>query len=69
MDILFVKQHERFIGDAFVVLANQAEVDLALSKSRTYLGRRYVEVFRASKLVRNLKHRHQLCLYSRHQSN
>ncbi len=62
VDILFVKQHERFIGDALVVLANQAEVDLALSKSRTFLGRRYVEVFRASKLVRDRSLDRQLCL-------
>lgn len=50
VDILFVKQSDRFTGEAFVVLPSLGLVELALGKNKSYLGRRYVEVFRASKL-------------------
>ena len=47
-----VKRDGRFSGEAFAVLASVAEVQAALDKNKSYLGRRYVEVFRATKLVR-----------------
>ncbi len=46
-----MKQAGRFTGEAFAVLPSAAHVDVAVSKNKSYLGRRYVEVFRASKLV------------------
>jgi hypothetical protein len=52
VDVLFVKQGGRFTGEAFAVLPSAAHVEVAVSKNKSYLGRRYVEVFRASKLVR-----------------
>jgi hypothetical protein len=54
VDVLFVKQAGRFTGEAFAVLPSAAHVDVAISKNKSYLGRRYVEVFRASKLVGGL---------------
>ena len=52
IDVLFVKQQERFTGEAFVILPSPSQVEISLAKNKSYLGRRYVEVFRASKLVR-----------------
>ena len=51
MDILMVKRGGRFSGEAFVVLPASNQMDFALSKNKTYMGKRYVEVFRAKKLV------------------
>jgi hypothetical protein len=52
VDILLVKRDGRFNGEAYVVLASPSEIQLALDKNKSYLGRRYVEVFKAKKLVR-----------------
>jgi hypothetical protein len=52
VDILLVKRDGRFSGEAYVVLATPPEIQLALDKNKSYLGRRYVEVFKAKKLVR-----------------
>ncbi len=51
MDILMVKRDGRLSGEAFVVLSSPMHVEVALSKNRTYLGRRYIEVYRAKKVV------------------
>lgn len=34
-----------------MVLSNPMHVEMALSKNRTYLGRRYIEIYRAKKSV------------------
>jgi heterogeneous nuclear ribonucleoprotein F/H len=47
-----VRRDGRLSGEAFVVLALGVHVELALSKNRSYLGRRYIEVYRAKKAVR-----------------
>lgn len=49
VDILMVRRDGRLSGEAFIVLSSPMHVDLALSKNRSYLGRRYVEVYRAKK--------------------
>ena len=51
MDILMVKRGGRFSGEAFAVLPASSQMDFALAKNKTYMGKRYVEVFRAKKLV------------------
>jgi hypothetical protein len=51
IDVVFCKRDGRLTGEAFVVLSNPMHVDVALSKNRTYLGRRYVEIYRAKKQV------------------
>ena len=48
-----VKRGGRFSGEAFVVLQASHQLDFALQKNKTYMGKRYVEVFRAKKLVRS----------------
>lgn len=50
MDILLCKRNGRFSGEAFVLMASPVQVDMAIAKDKTYLGRRYVEVFRAKRL-------------------
>lgn len=52
MDILLVKREGRFSGEAFVVLGSPLQIQMAVDKNKSYMGRRYVEVFRAKKLVR-----------------
>ena len=52
MDILMVRRDGRLSGEAYIVLSMPMHVELALSKNRTYLGRRYIEVYRAKKTVR-----------------
>lgn len=52
VDILLVKRDGRFSGEAFVVMGSPAEIQMAVEKNKSYLGRRYVEVFKAKKLVR-----------------
>ena len=47
-----VKKEGRFCGEAYVVLASPLFVDLALTKNKSYMGRRYIEIFRAKKIVR-----------------
>lgn len=53
MDILLVKRDGRFSGEAFVVLGSPLQIQMAVDKNKSYMGRRYVEVFRAKKLVRH----------------
>lgn len=52
VDILLVKRDGRFSGEAFVVLGSPLQIQMAVDKNKSYMGRRYVEVFRAKKLVR-----------------
>lgn len=52
MDIVFVRRQGRFSGEAFVVLPGMMQVDFALGKHKAYMGKRYVEVQRAFKEVR-----------------
>ena len=47
-----VRREGRLSGEAFVVLSSPMHVEVGLSKNRTYLGRRYIEVYRAKKIVR-----------------
>lgn len=51
VDTLVVKRNGRTTGEAFVLYGTPAEVEMALAKNKEYLGSRYVEVFRAKKLV------------------
>jgi heterogeneous nuclear ribonucleoprotein F/H len=53
VDILLVKRDGRFSGEAFVVLGSPLQIQMAVDKNKSYMGRRYVEVFRAKKLVRH----------------
>jgi len=46
-----VKREGRFSGEAFVVLGSPLQIQMAVDKNKSYMGRRYVEVFRAKKLV------------------
>jgi len=46
-----VRRDGRLSGEAFVVLSSPMHVEVGLSKNRTYLGRRYIEVYRAKKMV------------------
>lgn len=50
VDILLCKRDGRFSGEAFVVLASPLQIQMAVDKNKSYMGRRYVEVFRAKKL-------------------
>ena len=52
VDILLAKRDGRFSGEAFVVLGSPLQIQMAVDKNKSYMGRRYVEVFRAKKLVR-----------------
>lgn len=49
LDILLVRQNGRLTGEAYVLLTALVHVDLSLAKNKSYIGRRYVEVFRARK--------------------
>jgi len=51
IDILLVKRDGRNSGEAYVLLGSAAHIQMAVEKNKSYLGRRYVEVFRAKKLV------------------
>ncbi|GBF91297.1 heterogeneous nuclear ribonucleoprotein H3 [Raphidocelis subcapitata] len=50
IDTVLVKREGRFSGEAYVVLSGPAQVQAAVEKNKSYMGRRYVEVFRAKKL-------------------
>jgi len=50
VDVLMMKKEGRFNGEAYVVLATPLFVDIALTKNKSYMGRRYIEIFRAKKL-------------------
>eukprot|EP00955_Chlamydomonas_euryale_P087708 364319-Chlamydomonas_euryale.AAC.6 len=47
-----VHRDGRLSGEAFIVMSSPMHVELALSKNRSYMGRRYVEVFRSKRAVR-----------------
>ena len=49
VDVLLVRQNGRLTGESYVLLTSTLHVDLSLAKNKSYLGRRYVEVFRARK--------------------
>uniref|UniRef100_A0A7R9VIB2 RRM domain-containing protein n=1 Tax=Chlamydomonas euryale TaxID=1486919 RepID=A0A7R9VIB2_9CHLO len=49
VDILMVHRDGRLSGEAFIVMSSPMHVELALSKNRSYMGRRYVEVFRSKR--------------------
>lgn len=51
IDVVLVKRDGRLSGEAFVVLSNGMHVEMALSKNRSYMGRRYIEIYRAKKMV------------------
>lgn len=55
IDIVLVKRDGRLTGEAFVVLAGPMHVDVALSKNRSYMGRRYIEIYAARKMVRSTR--------------
>jgi hypothetical protein len=46
-----VRRDGRLSGEAYLVLSSPMHVEVGLSKNRTYLGRRYIEVYRAKKAV------------------
>lgn len=50
VDILMVHRGGRLSGEAFIILSSPMQIELALSKNRTYLGRRYIEVYRSKKM-------------------
>lgn len=50
MDIILLQRQGRFSGEALVLLAPD-QVEAALQKDKGYLGRRYVEVFSATRMV------------------
>lgn len=49
--MVLVKRDGRLTGEAYVVLSNAMHVEMALSKNRSYMGRRYIEIYRAKKSV------------------
>ncbi|KAJ7554257.1 hypothetical protein O6H91_06G132700 [Diphasiastrum complanatum] len=50
VDVLLVRKHGRFSGEAYVVFGTPMQVDFALQKNRQSMGRRYIEIFRSKKL-------------------
>lgn len=53
LDIIIVRRGHRSTGEAFVLLRMPIQVELVLRKNKTYIGKRYVEVTLAKKLVRS----------------
>ncbi len=53
LDIIIVRRGQRSTGEAFVLLRMPIQVELVLRKNKTYIGKRYVEVTLAKKLVRS----------------
>lgn len=51
IDVLLVKRDGRPSGEAYLLFGSAASVPHALARDKGYLGRRYVEVFKAKKLV------------------
>lgn len=56
IDILLCRSNGRVTGEAFVVFATYGELEIAMSRNKTYMGQRYVEVFQARKIVRTGGH-------------
>jgi heterogeneous nuclear ribonucleoprotein F/H len=52
VDFFCVNRQGRFSGDAFVVLGSEQQVAAALAKDRSSMGRRYIEVYKARRAVR-----------------
>ena len=52
MDIIIVRRGHRSTGEAYILLRMPIQVELVLRKDKTYIGKRYVEVNLAKKLVR-----------------
>lgn len=55
VDILLTRKGGRPSGEAFVVLGAPYQVEAALQRNKSYLGRRYVEVFKSHKHVRTVQ--------------
>ncbi len=51
IDTILLKRDGRLTGEAFVLLPGNMQVDLALQKNRSYMGRRYIEIYKAKKAV------------------
>ena len=51
VDLVLLQRHGRFSGEAVVVLADGEQVLHALHKDKGHLGRRYIDVFPASRVV------------------
>ena len=49
-----VQRGGRFSGEAYVLLGNPLQLEVAVQKNRQHIGKRYVEVFPCRKLVRTL---------------
>jgi hypothetical protein len=54
VDFFCVNRDGRFSGEAFVVLGSEAQVEAALAKHMSHIGKRFVEVFRARRAVSSL---------------
>lgn len=52
LDIIIVRRGQRNTGEAFILLRMPIQVEMVLRKDKTYIGKRYVEVNLAKKLVR-----------------
>ena len=52
LDIIIVRRGQRSTGEAYILLRMPIQVELVLRKDKTYIGKRYVEVNLAKKLVR-----------------
>lgn len=50
IDMVLVKRDGRLTGEAFVVLSSPMQIEMALAKNRSYMGRRYIEIYKAKKL-------------------
>ncbi|KAK1261879.1 hypothetical protein QJS04_geneDACA001385 [Acorus gramineus] len=50
VDILLIHKNERFTGEAFVLFASHFQAEIALQRNHQNMGRRYVEVFRSTKM-------------------
>ena len=57
LDIIIVRRGQRSTGEAYILLRMPIQVELVLRKDKTYIGKRYVEVNLAKKLVRASCHR------------
>jgi hypothetical protein len=49
---MLVKRDGRFSGEAYVVMGTNRLLETVLKKDKSYIGRRYIEVFVAKKMVR-----------------
>lgn len=59
-----MKRDGRFSGEAYVLFGTPAQVQAAVEKNKSYMGRRYVEVFRAKKLVSAISNHLGLTIYT-----